>query len=100
KKRRPDAEETYTPGLPVGVTEDDLEDDDEEESENITPGRPQPATISVSSEEPGEQDGQVDRTGVESEDASTQSHIVTPSHGRYGEPLSEEELERRKLARI
>lgn len=44
KKRRPDAEDTYSPGLPVGVTEDDLEDEDEEEVEaTVVAEPPQPA---------------------------------------------------------
>lgn len=50
KKRRPDAEDSYSPGLPVGVTEDDLEDDEEEDSE-ITPLAARPTVEQVAAPE-------------------------------------------------
>ncbi len=55
KKRRPDAEDSYSPGLPVGVTEDDLEDDDEEFTET-TPIAAQSQTVDqpVAVERPAE----------------------------------------------
>jgi len=103
KKRRPDSEETYTPGLPVGVTEDDLED--EEDELEVPAAIPQETPIAAApSFSVADENQEEEQSEEASEDSEFQQAVAVsasaPGYQAHGTAPSEEEIERRKQARI
>lgn len=112
KKRRPDQEETYTPGLPVGVTEDDLEDEDEEEHEHVAaapsgpvsrpPYAPPPAAPAPVAAHAYDEEEEGEEEEAEAEvSAGAEHHAPAYAAAEAGaeSAAGEDEAERRRLAR-
>lgn len=96
KKRRPDSEETYSPGLPVGVTEDDL-DDDEDDSE-VAAVAAQPAAAGDHAYDDDEEDARGSApAAAASPDADTAE--AASDEGEAGEQTSNRRLTRQERQR-
>ena len=106
KKRRPEAEDSYSPGLPVGVTEDDLEDEDDDVAASGGTADAEDAALrpvyAAADEGDDEFDGDDAGTGNadEATDLVASADAAGAQEGQQRGPLSEEEVEARKLARM
>lgn len=111
KKRRPDADDAYSPGLPLGVTEDDLDDDDDDDMES-TPAaapeerRPEPVihTVTVASVAHLERADEADDTDAETPAESSAGTATSESENRRlsraeRQKQRRERWEQRKLER-
>lgn len=99
KKRRPDSEDSYSPGLPVGVTEDDLEDDDDDDTDVAAASNGSQASKSTESHSSSDHNEKADDKEKQNAASSDEASDDKASSDAEARKLARQERQRQRRER-